>query len=28
VVIPGHGVNTTIEREKRLNPFVGASARS
>jgi hydroxyacylglutathione hydrolase len=28
VVIPGHGMNTTIEREKRLNPFVGALARS
>ncbi len=23
VVIPGHGGNTTIGREKRLNPFVG-----
>ncbi len=28
IVIPGHGANTTIEREKRLNPFVGASAPS
>ncbi len=27
VVVPGHGMNTTIEREKQLNPFVGASAR-
>ncbi len=26
VVIPGHGRNTTIEREKRFNPFVGVSA--
>jgi hydroxyacylglutathione hydrolase len=22
IVIPGHGANTTIEREKRLNPFL------
>jgi glyoxylase-like metal-dependent hydrolase (beta-lactamase superfamily II) len=28
IVVPGHGLNTTIEREKRLNPFVGASAPS
>jgi hydroxyacylglutathione hydrolase len=28
LVIPGHGMNTTIEREKRLNPFVGSSAQS
>ncbi len=26
IVIPGHGRNTTIEREKRLNPFVGATS--
>ena len=24
IVIPGHGEDTTIEREKRFNPFVGS----
>ncbi len=28
IVIPGHGRNTTIEREKQFNPFVGVSAQS
>ncbi len=28
VVIPGHGPNTTIAREKEFNPFVGAQSRS
>jgi glyoxylase-like metal-dependent hydrolase (beta-lactamase superfamily II) len=26
IVLPGHGQSTTIGREKRTNPFVGAPA--
>jgi hydroxyacylglutathione hydrolase len=26
IVYPGHGLETTIGREKRSNPFVGAPA--
>ena len=28
IVIPGHGMNTTIEHEKEFNPFAGAASRS
>lgn len=28
IVLPGHGPNTTVEREKRLNPFLREAAKS